>query len=143
MRIVIMFQRHLLDDKLQLLYDSPMSRLGRKNFNTCKVKAVTSEVDPESPTLFGQAPMISTVRCPRTEDDGVNFGTSQSEYDFDKRYAQLLYHAAQYICDGCVYARMTPPDVAEVRVELANKDSERLEAVAHAAGLRATINDLG
>jgi hypothetical protein len=120
-----------------------MGRAGKKAFNKCNVRVVEFErfiYDSETEHVVTEDQREphrdyflrgyrAILRCPRTEDDGVEVASPYKSHDTQRiALAHLRELAGDLICRDCMYPSMTPVQVSIKRKELAEAEAERLHA---------------
>src|SRR4051812_6956357 len=103
---------------------------GEKAFNECNVRVVEvvemvyaegnegKKVRANDPSTDSRifAGNGAVLHCPRTEDQRVDIASQYSDHDSRlEAYKSLREIAGKMLCDGCIYASMTPLQVAEER----------------------------
>lgn len=120
-----------------MVYDcTTMSRQGKKSFENCQVKSVTTQ-----PVPGDRSYVRVQLNCPRTEEVGQPL-MSGKVYAASEGGRQLGRMAAGQLCGNCAFAGMSRAEVMSVLHDEAAQKVARLALQVEAAQMQATLDQL-
>lgn len=119
-----------------------MSRAGKKNYDSCAVREVEDiefvylrlNFGPAEPKKGATdtretAGHRAILHCPVTESERVTIDSGDYRYENRTNVAaKVRRYASELICANCMFAGKTPLEVSMLRRQLAEAESNRLEA---------------
>jgi len=108
--------------------DDQEQKVSEPETKTIRTMIYTADPSSDSRQYAGSA---AVLHCPRTEDPRVDIASQYSNHSSRLvAYDSVRRIAGRIVCDGCIYATMTPVEVAQERAARLRAEAEQLSAIA-------------